>query len=41
MVYMLGKTHGVVDAQSMSPDGDPATNMEDQMANASFFLFNP
>jgi hypothetical protein len=41
MVYKLGKTHGVADALSKSPNGEPATGVEDQLADASLYSVQP
>jgi hypothetical protein len=41
VVYKLGKTYGVVDALSRSPNGEPTTSVEDQLAYASLFSVQP
>jgi hypothetical protein len=35
VVYKPGKTHGIAEALSRSPNGEPAIGMEDQLADAS------
>jgi hypothetical protein len=38
VVYKPGKIHGMENAMSRSPSGEPTTSMENQMADASLFF---
>ena len=40
VVYRLGKNHGVADAMSTLPNGEPSTGVEDQTKDVSLFLQN-
>ena len=41
VVYKPGKNHGVADAMSRLPNGEPATGVEDQTKDASLFYVKP
>ena len=41
MVYKLGKIHGVANALSRSPNGEPAIGVEDLLADAFLYSIQP
>jgi hypothetical protein len=41
VVYKPSKTHGIADDLSRSPNGEPATGVEDQLVDATPFFVQP